>query len=133
LLSPFHSSLLPFPQVEYLDFGGNYLNGTLPSTWSMFHLETLSISDNYFTGPFPTFITSAPSLAYVNVGSNGFAGPLPSYMVSTTISSFSAYDNFFTGPIPDEYLEWPVEDIDISYNHIEGLLNWDWMEVDTLK
>ncbi|CAI5965787.1 unnamed protein product, partial [Closterium sp. NIES-65] len=87
--------------ISTLNIGSCNLSGAFPAPLAQLALAELDISNNSFTGPFPSAILSAPQYRKLNLSANNFSGPLPAQLTTlTTLNSFDISHNQFTGVVP---------------------------------
>ncbi|KAG2289369.1 hypothetical protein Bca52824_048973 [Brassica carinata] len=104
--SSFHAGFGRLTNLEYLDLSQNGFIGQVTSSISnLSRLNTLDLSYNKFTGPFPN-IQNLTLLSYIDLSNNDFSGTVPSYLF--TIPSLW-YIN-----LRQNHLTHPREDINSS-------------------
>ncbi|KAM3271864.1 hypothetical protein ACQJBY_042208 [Aegilops geniculata] len=112
------------PNITILDLSRNSLSGPLPLTVRPpMLIETLVLSDNYFTGVIPTSICQMKSLTLFDIGNNMITGQLPQcseYMASD--SNMVSPDT--TSPITDSSSNTPmpmsIGTLRLSNNNLSG-------------
>ncbi|KAH0883079.1 hypothetical protein HID58_059175 [Brassica napus] len=78
--SSFHAGFGRLTNLEYLDLSQNGFIGQVTSSISnLSRLNTLDLSYNKFTGPFPN-IQNLTLLSYIDLSNNDFSGTVPSYL-----------------------------------------------------
>ncbi|CAM0902819.1 unnamed protein product [Alopecurus aequalis] len=66
-------------------------------------LTNLDVSQNYLTGPLPSFIGELINMQYMSFGINALSGPVPKELGNLTkLVSLSISSNNFSGPLPSE-------------------------------
>ncbi|KAI9097518.1 hypothetical protein K1719_025289 [Acacia pycnantha] len=64
-------------------------------------LQTVNLTSNSLTGPFPSGFSELKNLTYLNIQFNEFSGPLPSdFSVWKNLTVADLSNNFFNGSIP---------------------------------
>ncbi|KAI3802646.1 hypothetical protein L1987_30786 [Smallanthus sonchifolius] len=98
------------PHITDLNFSSNALNGVIPfsvgdlrnignnTIKDQFGLTVLDISDNFFTGVIPSWISNMHGIVEVLVRNNSFEGQFPCGKASILFLDIS--QNSFSGPIP---------------------------------
>ncbi|KAK3423944.1 hypothetical protein EUGRSUZ_F00700 [Eucalyptus grandis] len=111
-------------QLYYVDLRSNKFYGRIYLTTfglSFPALESLVISNNNFTGQWPTQLFSNASLAIINLSNNNFGGPIP--LPSSVTYYYSIACNNITGKIPSLiYNATQLVIIDLSNNSLTGSL-----------
>ncbi|KAF8023922.1 hypothetical protein BT93_F1196 [Corymbia citriodora subsp. variegata] len=111
-------------QLSYLDLQSNKFHGRINLTafrLSFPALQFLVISNNNFTGWWPTKIFSNTSLALIDLSNNMFEGPIP--LPSPVTFYFAIASNKITGKIPSLICNFTkLEFIDFSNNSLTGSL-----------
>ncbi|KAI3721125.1 hypothetical protein L2E82_32129 [Cichorium intybus] len=89
-------------QLSYLDLGGNYLYGNLPSDISnLVGLTTLALGDNRFTGKIPSIIGKLRKLQEADLSGNQFSGPIPDAIGNLSLlTGLWLYSNRLESHIP---------------------------------
>ncbi|KAK2631500.1 hypothetical protein EUGRSUZ_L02824 [Eucalyptus grandis] len=117
---------LEAPQLNYLNLQSNKFHGRINLTTfglSFLALETLVISNNNFTGWWPTEFFSNTSLAFIDLSNNKFGGPIP--LPSPVTIYYSIASNKITEKIPSLICNaTQLEIIDLSNNSLTGSLPW---------
>ncbi|CAI5972570.1 unnamed protein product, partial [Closterium sp. NIES-64] len=107
-----------------LNIGSCNLSGAFPAALAQLALAELDISNNSFTGPFPSAMLAAPQYTRLNLSANNFSGPLPAQLTTlTTVNSLDISHNQFTGVVPPAVFTLPsLTALDISNNQLSGPL-----------
>ncbi|KAK9069806.1 hypothetical protein SSX86_010202 [Deinandra increscens subsp. villosa] len=118
------------PQMTYLNFSSNALNGVIPNSVSdLSELIVLDLSNNELSGEVPNALfTSLPSLYLIQLSNNKLNGRILSGNISLgRIERIHLDNNSFTGNIENnvtEYMHLSV--LDISNNLFTGMIP-SWM------
>ncbi|KAL6139095.1 hypothetical protein ACLB2K_064372 [Fragaria x ananassa] len=100
------SGMLPFqfnfPNLEYIFFSHNQLDGTIPSSvCSIQSLYSLSLNNNQFSGEFPREWSSWSHITFVDVSNNNLSGNIPSSMgIPSSLFILKMDNNQLSGEIP---------------------------------
>jgi hypothetical protein len=100
--STFPTALKNLTLLEQVALSSNYFTGQLPLKLA-FRMFLLQVSDNYFTGPLSTFAGTSlsrdyPFLSTLDVSDNGFTGSFPSTLFTLRrLTSLAAASNCFHG------------------------------------
>ncbi|KAF8023921.1 hypothetical protein BT93_F1195 [Corymbia citriodora subsp. variegata] len=111
-------------QLSYLDLRSNKFLGSINLTASRLafpDLQALLISNNNFTGWWPTNAFSNTSLVIIDLSNNKFGGPIP--LPSPVTFYYAVSSNKITGRIPSLICNFTkLEFIDLSNNSLTGSL-----------
>ncbi|XP_047089812.1 leucine-rich repeat receptor-like kinase protein FLORAL ORGAN NUMBER1 [Lolium rigidum] len=95
-----------FPSLALLDCYNNNLTGPLPpfSTAHSTTLTYLQLGGNYFSGPIPSTYGALASLRYLGLNGNALSGAIPTTLSRLTLLEdlYLGYYNQYSGPIPPE-------------------------------
>ncbi|RYH07889.1 hypothetical protein EON65_41355, partial [archaeon] len=134
------------PQLRTLQFGENYLRGSLPllgdtpvlsifnvsynfitgTIPDMFHntpyLETLYLSSNQLAGTIPPSVYSLTRLLYLNLHENNLLDTLPASIANLTMLTYlHVGNNRIFGTVPSELFQLSnISFIFLSYNQLHG-------------
>ncbi|OVA14369.1 Armadillo [Macleaya cordata] len=101
------SGLLPeefanLPFLQEIDFSRNYLNGSIPKSWSTLPLVTLSLLGNNIGGSIPKEIGNIVTLDSLNLQDNQLEGSLPPELGKLSrLTRLLLSGNNFTGILPE--------------------------------
>jgi hypothetical protein len=121
----------PLPQeignlllIQKLSASGNNLSGSIPPQLSdLSQLNWLDLSQNAFMGGIPPALGNCSHLSTLNLSMNLLTGPIPSELGE--LSSLTVLDlsnNALTGEVPSSLSRLPLENLDVSYNNLSGVL-----------
>ncbi|CAK7348902.1 unnamed protein product [Dovyalis caffra] len=113
--------------LRYLSLAGNMFEGPIPSSlWSCASLNTLSLSNNHFSGDpdFATGIWSLERLRRLDLSHNEFSGPVPQGVSAIhNLKELQLQGNRFSGPLPVDIGLCPhLNRLDLSSNLFSGAL-----------
>ena len=111
-------------QLTDLEVRFNRLSGPIPDDLDhLVNLETLSMSNNDFTGDIPTF-NRLHRLKSLRLSDNRLSGDLPSFASNNKLRTLDISGNKITGSIPTDFLASVSIDetlyVDLSKNRIQG-------------
>lgn len=92
------------PFIDWIDLGGNFLEGTIPeSMFSLSTMATLHLQGNALTGPVSRDISKLENLFFLDLSSNQLTGNVPSELGSIFgLLELDLRDNHFEGEMPEE-------------------------------
>ncbi|MBA0733263.1 hypothetical protein Gogos_017298 [Gossypium gossypioides] len=119
------SSAFNLTSLTFLDFSGNFPQGTLPNNIS--GLSYLDLYANLLNGRVPGWLFSLPSLEYLDLSSNKFSGP-----IDTIPSSFFDFMNLTFLDLSSNNLSGNIKScmlvklrnlrsLDLSFNNLPSL------------
>ncbi|XP_056173309.1 receptor-like protein 9DC3 [Syzygium oleosum] len=122
--SDFFPHWLDAPQLNYLDLQSNKFHGRINLTAFKLSFPTLAIlliSNNNFTGRWPTEFFSNTSLYIMDLSNNKFGGPIP--LPSPVTFYYAIASSKLAGKIPSLICNFArLEIIDLSNNNLTGSL-----------
>ncbi|KAL4559895.1 hypothetical protein LXL04_032041 [Taraxacum kok-saghyz] len=106
-------------QFHVLDISNNYFTGMIPGWISnMSDLTELLLRNNNFEGQFPCGTTP---FSFLDISQNSFSGPIPSCLNLQYMKHLHLGSNRFTGSIPNSFRNLTnVLTLDISNNNLSG-------------
>ena len=132
-----------------IEFGSNFLSGSLPSFPSK--VQTLSLFDNNLSGKIPAVLGQSTSMVFLDLEKNNLTGTLPDFSPKSELQYLFLGSNRLSGRIPDSMSNLPdlaklslpknlltgivplfiggnasVEDIDLADNALVGKFS-DWL------
>jgi hypothetical protein len=112
-------------RVSALNLGFNNLTGTIPSTITQLSFLTKinMYSNNFATGPLPTFLNSLPLLEYVDLGDNNYTGTIPTtYGSVANLRTLYLDNNTLTGTLPSTLVNAPIVTMWLNNNNLSGCI-----------
>ncbi|EXC33469.1 putative LRR receptor-like serine/threonine-protein kinase RFK1 [Morus notabilis] len=123
--------LSKLPYLKEIDFGFNYLNGTIPREWGLTKLTNISILVNRLSGEIPKELSNITTLTYVCLDANQFSGTIPPELGRLpNLQSLLLSSNQFTGNLPTTFADLEnLTDLRMSDNNFSGSIpdfvqNW---------
>ncbi|KAI3879786.1 hypothetical protein MKX03_000405 [Papaver bracteatum] len=120
---------LPF--LQEIDLSRNYLNGTIPKSWSTLPLTNLTLLANSISGSIPKEIGDIITLLELNLQDNQLDGPLPPALSNLkSLRRLLLSGNNFTGTLPQKFgdlknlRDFRIDGTSISGNLPEFIGNW---------
>lgn len=109
-------------RVLFLALPQNNLRGNLPpELGDLDELRVLQLPANQLDGPFPEEMSDLEFLLTIELNNNNFSGPLPAVLEDIpTLEGIILHDNAFTGPLPEAYGNFPISELDLADNLLEG-------------
>ncbi|XVF83233.1 hypothetical protein PTKIN_Ptkin16aG0117900 [Pterospermum kingtungense] len=112
--------------MEIMDLSRNKLGGSLTDKLigGFENLITLNLSQNAFTGVFPSGIANSKQLVELRVDNNDFFGEIPKELGQiTSLRILHMQGNYFHGSIPLSFsLLKGLENLDLSDNNLSGTI-----------
>ncbi len=81
------------PLLEHIVLRDNNFDGLAPRLDESANLQKYSISENNFSGPVPSFLTTLPNLNVIDADSNLLAGLVPADLMTLSLSTLSLQNN----------------------------------------
>ncbi|XVE88274.1 hypothetical protein DITRI_Ditri19aG0056400 [Diplodiscus trichospermus] len=101
------SELVRLRHLKEINFGFNYLNGSIPFEWGSMQLEKISVSTNRLSGRIPSFLGNITTLKILDLEANDFSGQVPPELGKlVNLETFRINDNSLNGSIPDFIHNW---------------------------
>ncbi|CAI9267407.1 unnamed protein product [Lactuca saligna] len=115
-----------------LDISNNFFTGMIPGWISnMSDLSELLMRNNSFEGRFPCGIAQ---FSFLDISQNSFSGPIPSCLNLQVMEHLHLGSNRFTGWIPDHFRNLTkVLTLDIGNNNLSGMIPEFLGELSTLR
>ncbi|KAH9626194.1 hypothetical protein KSS87_018119 [Heliosperma pusillum] len=112
-------------KLQYLNLGGNSLNGSLPSfLGQLTNLNYLDLSNNEFKGRVPASFVNLSALRYLNLSYNQLSGLIPDFIRhSTQIEHLDISSNSLQGNVFGIGNLSKLSYLDMNHNHLN--LNLD--------
>ncbi|CBI39285.3 unnamed protein product, partial [Vitis vinifera] len=117
------SELNKCSNLQVLNVTCNNLIGTVPDLSELSNLRTLDLSINYFSGPFPSWVTNLTGLVSLSLGENHYdEGEIPESIGNLKNLSYIFFAHSqLRGEIPESFFEiTAMESLDFSGNNISG-------------
>jgi Leucine-rich repeat (LRR) protein len=121
---PMHE-LIALSNLHILDFGTNYLEGTLRSFRKLSELRTLYLNYNNITGTIPSdLVAGLAKLKTLGIGNNGLSGSIPSHLLDGVVSleKLNIESNDLTGSIPFQFDREVMQEIRLGENALNGTI-----------
>ncbi|XP_020990794.1 receptor-like protein 51 [Arachis duranensis] len=114
--------------LTHIDFSGNKLKGTIPSSITMLSgLESLNLSNNNLSGEVPAIIGDLTSLTTLSLASNSFSGQIPGSISSvSSLIHLDLSSNQFNSTIPKFISQMKsLRHLNLANNNLHGVLPFD--------
>lgn len=107
-------------QLRVLSFKGNSLSGEIPDLSGLVNLKSLYLSNNNFSGQFPSSISGLHRLKVVALSGNQISGPIPDSLLKLRrLYVLHLQDNLLTGAIPP-FNQTSLRFFNVSNNRLSG-------------
>ncbi|XP_076893805.1 cuscuta receptor 1-like [Bidens hawaiensis] len=105
--------------LDLLDISNNFFTGLIPDWISnMSSISELALRNNSLEGSFPCGTTS---FSFLDISENSFSGPIPSCLNTQRLEHLHLGSNRFTGSIPNSFRNLTgLLTLDISNNNLSG-------------
>lgn len=125
LLGSVPEDLFTIEHLQSLDLSNNFFNGSLPSTlFNASALRVLSLASNEISGELPEFIGGMTSLQALNLSDNALGGGVSKNLTALgNLTVVSLRGNYFSGTVPGGFNL--VQVLDLSSNLFNGSLPVD--------
>ncbi|XP_042504778.1 receptor-like protein EIX2 [Macadamia integrifolia] len=111
--------------VTSLDFSGNFLNGSIPSSiCELRSLRSLTLSNNSLWGELPACWKDMKGLRFLDFGNNNLSGKIPQSIGSLSSLLFLILsNNFFRGELPSSLQKCTkLVSLDLGKNNFSGII-----------
>ncbi|KAJ4785613.1 Leucine-rich repeat (LRR) family protein [Rhynchospora pubera] len=109
-----------FPDLALFHANSNNFSGTVPDLSGLPYFYELDLSNNNFSGPFPTNVVPLTNLAFLDLRFNHFEGPVPSQIFYIGYEALFLNNNIFDSSIPASLGSSPVEYLTFANNRFTG-------------
>ncbi|KAK9791857.1 hypothetical protein WJX73_005571 [Symbiochloris irregularis] len=112
------------PSLQYIDFAGNLLTGTLPaSIGNLSNLTYLRLEFNQFGGPLPAGYFQLHNLSTLSLGQNSLTGTIPSFSGLPNLAVLKLGNNQLNGQLPSDWsASSSLEIFAVEFNRLTGSL-----------
>ncbi|KAJ0935118.1 putative non-specific serine/threonine protein kinase [Helianthus annuus] len=118
-------------KLSLLDISNNFFTGLIPDWITNSTLSDFVVRNNRFGGRFPCGTTS---FSFLDISQNYFSGPIPSCLNFQNTRHLHLGSNRFTGSIPGSFRDLiEVLTLDIGNNHLSGMIPEFLGELSTLR
>ncbi|XP_017984737.1 PREDICTED: MDIS1-interacting receptor like kinase 1 [Theobroma cacao] len=114
----------------------NELSSTLPKSVSnLTSLDSIDVSQNFFTGSFPVGFGRASALTLLNASSNNFSGVLPEDLGNaTSLDTLDLRGSFFQGSVPKSFKNLrKLKFLGLSGNNLTGQIPGELGQLSSLE
>ena len=109
-----------FPDLALFHANSNAFSGDLPDLTHLRYFYELDLSNNAFSGAFPTAVPPLGGLLFLDLRFNGFAGEVPPPVFGISLEALFLNNNAFTGRIPDTFGTTTAQYLVVANNHFTG-------------
>ncbi|TKY55867.1 Leucine-rich repeat receptor protein kinase MSP1 [Spatholobus suberectus] len=98
--------------------------GSLSTTWNLPYLETLDLSNNFFSGQIPESLSNLTRLARLGLSKNSFTGPIPSSIGSlSNLQELYLDNNNLQGTVPVSFNRLRnLKRLEMQFNKLNGVV-----------
>ncbi|BAT14472.1 Os11g0559100 [Oryza sativa Japonica Group] len=110
--------------IEGIDLSDNLLKGDFPQCSGMRKMSILRISNNSFSGNFPSFLQGWTNLSFLDLSWNKFSGSLPTWIGNfSNLEFLRLKHNMFSGNIPVSITKLGrLSHLDLACNCLSGTI-----------
>ncbi|WJX43053.1 hypothetical protein P8452_30209 [Trifolium repens] len=125
LIGTFPQKIFQIRTLSNIDLSFNYdLHGSFPEFPLNGSIQTLRVSNTSFSGEFPHTIGNIRHLYELDISNCQFNGTLPNSLSNLTqLSYLDLSSNSFTGPMPSFRMAKNLTHMDLSHNHLNGVIS----------
>ncbi|KAE8721764.1 putative leucine-rich repeat containing protein [Hibiscus syriacus] len=108
------------PDLAIFHANSNRFFGSVPDVSKLRYFYELDISNNGFTGTFPTTVIGIKDLSVLDIRFNSFAGEVPPEIFNQALEVLFINDNDFTAKLPENFGSTPVLYLTLANNRLTG-------------
>ncbi|XP_039035045.1 uncharacterized protein At4g06744-like [Hibiscus syriacus] len=108
------------PDLAIFHANSNNFSGSVPDVSKLRYFYELDISNNAFSGTFPTTVFSVKDLSFLDIRFNSFAGEIPPEIFNQPLEVLFINNNEFTAKLPENFGSTPVLYLTLANNHLTG-------------
>lgn len=111
------------PDLSLFHANSNFFSGNLPNLTSLPYFYEFDISNNKFSGPFPsTSLLPLSQLTFLDLRYNQFSGTVPSFLFSKDLDVLFLNNNLFGQTLPQNLGNSPVAYLTLANNGFTGTI-----------
>ncbi|KAJ0984360.1 hypothetical protein J5N97_002716 [Dioscorea zingiberensis] len=108
------------PDLSLFHSNSNSFSGDLPDLTSLPYLYELDISNNLFSGPYPSNTLPLSQLTFLDLRFNRFSGSVPGTIFLKDLDVLFLNNNLFSQPLPRDLGNSPVAYLTLANNGFTG-------------
>ncbi|XWS39921.1 hypothetical protein CRYUN_Cryun18bG0096300 [Craigia yunnanensis] len=108
------------PDLAFFHANSNKFSGSVPDVSKLPYFYELDISNNVFSGAFPTPVISVKDLSYLDIRFNSFKGTVPPQIFEQALELLFINNNDFTATLPENFGSTPVLYLTLANNKLTG-------------
>ncbi|XVF67536.1 hypothetical protein PTKIN_Ptkin10aG0129100 [Pterospermum kingtungense] len=108
------------PDLAIFHANSNNFSGTIPDVSKLPYFYELDISNNVFSGTFPTTVFGIKELEFLDIRFNSFTGAVPPQIFNQQLEVLFINNNDFTAKLPENFGSTPVLYLTLANNRLSG-------------
>ncbi|KAL4361461.1 hypothetical protein GQ457_04G002660 [Hibiscus cannabinus] len=108
------------PDLAIFHANSNRFAGSVPDVSKLRYFYELDISNNGFSGTFPTRVMGVKDLSFLDIRFNAFAGEVPQDIFNQALQLLFINNNGFTAKLPQNFGSTPVRYLTLANNQLTG-------------
>ncbi|GMJ12845.1 hypothetical protein like AT4G06744 [Hibiscus trionum] len=108
------------PDLAIFHANSNKFSGSVPDFSKLRYFYELDISNNAFSGTFPTTVIGIKDLSFLDIRFNSFAGEVPPEIFNQPLEVLFINNNDFTAKLPENFGSTPVLYLTLANNRLTG-------------
>ncbi|XVF45096.1 hypothetical protein PTKIN_Ptkin02bG0178400 [Pterospermum kingtungense] len=108
------------PDLAIFHANSNKFSGTVPDLSRLQYFYELDISNNVFSGSFPTTVVALKELSFLDIRFNSFSGSVPQQIFDQPLELLFINNNDLTAKLPENFGSTPVLYLTLANNKLTG-------------
>lgn len=108
------------PDLAIFHANSNKFSGSVPDVSNLQYFYELDISNNVFSGSFPTTVISVKDLSFLDIRFNSFSGSVPPQIFDIPLEVLFINDNDLTAKLPENFGSTKVFYLTLANNRLTG-------------
>ncbi|XVE66802.1 hypothetical protein DITRI_Ditri08aG0108600 [Diplodiscus trichospermus] len=108
------------PDLAFFHANSNKFSGSVPDVSKLPYFYELDISNNVFSGAFPTTVVGVKDLSFLDIRFNFFTGTVPPQIFEKALAVLVINNNDLTAKLPENFGSTPVLYLTLANNKLTG-------------